>query len=35
VFSIALAVVSLIVVWLAVYVARTTIWGDRWYRRPR
>jgi len=28
-----LVVVSLIIVAFTVFVARTTFWGDRWYRR--
>jgi len=33
-FSIALAVISLIILWFAVYVLHTTMWGDRWVRKP-
>ncbi len=31
-FSIALGSIALLITWFAVYVARTTFWGDRWYR---
>jgi hypothetical protein len=33
VFSIALGVVTLLVTAFAVYVASSTMWGDRWFRR--
>jgi len=31
-FSIALGLIALLITWFALYVARTTFWGDRWYR---
>jgi hypothetical protein len=34
-FAIALAAISLLITWFTVYVAWTTIWGNRWYRRRR
>ena len=34
IFSIALGSVALLITFFAVYVAWTTVWGDRWYRRP-
>jgi hypothetical protein len=33
VFSIALGAVTLLVTAFAVYVASSTMWGDRWFRR--
>ena len=33
-FSIALGTFALIITGFGIYVARTTFWGDRWYRRP-
>ncbi len=33
VFSVALAVVTLLVTAFAVYVVSSTMWGDRWFRR--
>ena len=35
IFVIALAGVSLLIVWFAGYVVWTTTWANRWYRRPR
>ena len=32
-FSIALGLIALGITAFAVFVARTTFWGDRWYRR--
>ncbi len=32
-FGIALGVVTLIITGFALYVASSTMWGDRWYRR--
>jgi uncharacterized protein HemY len=32
VFSIALAVVGLIITWFSFYVVNTTMWGNRWVR---
>jgi len=34
-FSIALATISLLITAFALYVASSTVWGDRWYRRGR
>ena len=34
-FAIALGTVTLIITGFAVYVAGSTMWGDRWYRRRR
>jgi hypothetical protein len=31
-FSIALGLVALLITGFGLYVARTTFWGDRWYR---
>jgi hypothetical protein len=33
IFSIALALVTLLITWLTIYVAWTTVWANRWYRR--
>ncbi len=33
VFVVALAVVALVIMVVSVYVASSTRWGDRWYRR--
>lgn len=33
-FSIALGTIALLITAFALYVARTTFWGDRWYRDP-
>ena len=35
VFSIALAVVGAIIVFFAIYVLNTTMWGNRWVRPPK
>lgn len=35
VFSIALGSIALLIMFFAVYVASTTMWGDRWIRRSR
>lgn len=32
-FSIALGLVALLITFFAVYVAWTTMWGNRWYRK--
>jgi hypothetical protein len=34
-FSIALGAIALFIVFFAVYVASSTMWGERWYRRGR
>jgi hypothetical protein len=34
-FSIALGVMTLIITGFALYVASSTMWGDRWYGRRR
>jgi membrane protein implicated in regulation of membrane protease activity len=34
-FSIALGAITLVITGFAVYVAGSTMWGDRWYRRRR
>jgi hypothetical protein len=34
IFAVALGAVTLLISFFAVYVAWTTVWGDRWYRRP-
>ncbi len=31
-FSIALGLIAVLITFFALYVARTTFWGDRWYR---
>ncbi len=33
-FSIALGSFTLLITLFGLYVARTTFWGDRWYRKP-
>jgi hypothetical protein len=33
VFSVALGAIALLIVFFAVYVASTTVWGNRWFRR--
>lgn len=33
VFSVALATITLVITGFALYVASSTMWGDRWYRR--
>ena len=35
VFSIALGVITLVITGFALYVASSTMWGDRWYGRRR
>jgi hypothetical protein len=35
IFSIALAVVGVIIVFFALYVLNTTMWGNRWVRQPK
>jgi len=35
VFSIALGAITLIITGFALYVAGSTMWGDRWYGRRR
>ena len=32
-FSVALGLVALLITFFAVYVAWTTMWGNRWYRK--
>ena len=34
-FSIALATLTLLITGFALYVASSTLWSDRWYRRGR
>lgn len=34
-FAIALGTITLIITGFALYVAGSTMWGDRWYRRRR
>ncbi len=34
-FAIALGSVTLVITGFALYVASSTMWGDRWYRRRR
>lgn len=34
-FAIALGTITLIITGFAVYVAGSTMWGDRWYRRRK
>ncbi len=34
-FSIALGTITLLITGFALYVASSTRWGDRWYRRRR
>jgi len=34
IFSVALGAVALLISFFAVYVAWTTMWGNRWYRKP-
>lgn len=34
-FSIALGAITLVITGFALYVAGSTMWGDRWYRRRR
>ena len=35
IFAIALAAITVLITLFAVYVVSSTIWGDRWVRRPR
>jgi hypothetical protein len=35
VFSIALGVMAVLITGFAIYVVSSTMWGDRWYQRPR
>lgn len=35
VFAIALGAMALLITFFAIYVASSTMWGDRWYRRSR
>jgi hypothetical protein len=35
IFSIALAVVGLVITFFAFYVVNTTMWGNRWVRSPK
>lgn len=35
VFSVALASITLVITGFALYVASSTMWGDRWYHRRR
>ncbi len=35
VFAIALGTITLLVLFFAVYVVSSTVWGDRWVRRSR
>ena len=35
VFSIALAVVALVIVLFSLFMLNTTIWGNRWIRQPK
>jgi hypothetical protein len=34
-FSIALGAMTLLILFFAIYVASSTMWGDRWYRTGR
>ncbi len=34
IFSIALGLIAVGITAFALFVARTTFWGDRWYRKP-
>ena len=33
IFAIALALVAVLITWLTIYVAWTTVWANRWYRK--
>ncbi len=33
VFSVALGAIALLITFFALYVASTTVWGNRWFRR--
>jgi hypothetical protein len=35
IFSVALGAIALLITFFALYVASSTLWGDRWTRRPR
>lgn len=35
VFSVALGLITLVITGFALYVASSTMWGDRWYGRSR
>jgi len=35
IFSIALGVMTVLITGFGLYVISTTMWGDRWYRRPK
>ncbi len=35
IFSIALGVVTVVVIGFALYVVSTTLWGDKWIRRSK
>jgi hypothetical protein len=35
IFTAGLTVVALLITWFAAYVAWTTVWGNRWYRRTK
>jgi hypothetical protein len=34
IFSVALGSLALLITGFSIYVAWTTVWGDRWYRKP-
>jgi membrane protein implicated in regulation of membrane protease activity len=34
-FSIALGAIALLITFFALYVVSSTMWGDRWVRRPK
>ena len=34
-FTIALSAIALLILFFGLYVASSTMWGDRWYRRSR
>jgi hypothetical protein len=33
IFSVALGLVALLITWFALYVASSTMWSNRWFRR--
>jgi hypothetical protein len=33
IFATALALVAVLITWLTIYVAWTTVWANRWYRK--
>jgi hypothetical protein len=35
IYSVGLAATALLITWFAIYVAWTTVWGNRWYRRQK